>query len=333
MKEVQKIKKMVTSLAKDNEKVLVIDRKENWNRWHEFKCLTADDVSTLQDDSFDLIVVNDFTFTKSDFLTQLRRVGNKFIILSPFVTKITDSSKQLIEDITKNELDEIKLLNNIKDKEELLQRRKLEYVKLEKEDLLKIDPNNYFFNLALIQNLKTQIAEKEKEIVTRNKDIKLLENRIKELENYLSISEKVKKKNTKYFQKLVKIKEKKLFKFKKQIQKRDQEIQKRDQEILEFKKQINQEIQKRDQETLRLNKLRDQEIIKLKEIEEETRKKLIFNFGQSLHQKEEEINKLREDFERRKKELEEEKNLRTISLNIIPKTKPANDVGLVILKL
>ena len=305
MKREEKVKGIIRSFRENNEKVLVIDKRENLDKWHEFRCLTSDDISTLQDNSFDLVVVNDFTSIKSDFLKKLARVGNKYIILSPFVSNISESSKRLINDITKNDLDEVKFLDKIIDKKKILQRKKLEYIMLEKEDLTKSNMSDLFFNLALIQNLKAQIVEREKEIATKNKDIELLENRIRELEGYLSNSEEAKKQKNEELIKLGEILERTRNVKEKEIQKLTEDFRKqmeqKDQEIQKLTKQREEELKIREQQIQKLTKQKDQEIQKLTKQREEELKELIFNFGQRLKQKEEKIKELREDFERRKK--------------------------------
>jgi hypothetical protein len=193
----KKIKEMLFPLINDKENVLIIDEKENLNKWDEFKCVTSDDITTLKDNSFDLVVVNDFTNINNDFLRELKRIGDKFIILSPHATDISENSEEFIKDITKNDLNDMNFLDNMINQEKILKRKKLRYVMFEREDLEKVTPSNLFFNLAFIQNLRTQIVKREKEIAVKNKDIEILEGKINQykidLDNYDNIKNQTEK--------------------------------------------------------------------------------------------------------------------------------------------
>ncbi|MDI6826351.1 MAG: hypothetical protein QMD36_04135 [Candidatus Aenigmarchaeota archaeon] len=323
MRPNKKIKEMLSSLVKDKERVLIIDERENFSNWSEFKCLTSDDISKLQDNSFDLVVVNDLTNINSDFLSQLKKIGNKFIILSSFVTNIAEGSEQLVENITKNDLDSIKFLDNIIDKRRVLKRKKLEYVMLEREDIEKSTPSNLFFNLAYIQNLKRQVVEKEKEIAIKNKDIETLEARISQFIRDLGNSQKTKEQMAKEIERLKEALKKletesgtvirRLEKEKSdEVSKLKEALKKLETEsgtvIRRLEKEKSDEVSKLKEALKKLETEKEKEKKELLEKMEKVREELVFDFGQRLKEKEQEINKLKEDFERRKKELEEEKN-------------------------
>jgi hypothetical protein len=306
----KKIKEMLFPLINDKENVLIIDEKKNLNKWDEFKCLTSDDITTLKDNSFDLVVVNDFANINNDFLRELKRIGNKFIILSPHATDISENSEEFIKDITKNDLNDMNFLDNMIDQEKILKRKKLRYVMFEREDLEKVTPSNLFFNLAFIQNLKTQIVEREKEIAVKNKEIEILEGKISQykidLDNQNNIKNQIEKEIERLKEALKKLETDK-----------DTLIRRLEKEKSDETNELKEALKKleTDKDTLirRLEKLetdKDTLIRRLEKLEtdKEIKQKLIFDFDQKLSQKQHEIDKLRLNFDMRMKQFEKDKN-------------------------
>jgi hypothetical protein len=262
--ELKDVKKVISSITKEKGKVLILDKKENLDKWEGFKCISYDELQSVKD-SFDVVVVNDLENITSK---ELAKVGSKFIILNPpFDEKLTEKSDETLDKITSEKLnDEMKFLDKILGvKENITEKKKLSYVILEKEDL--ISKPSFFFNLALIQNLKKQIAEREKTIASQIKDIEILTSRVKHLERCLDESETLKKQKDQEIKNLQLLKDRE----KKEL-------------IKKYGKQIND-----------LQLLKDRE-----------KKELFLNLGKQLEQKEKELQQLRDDFAAKIKDLERE---------------------------
>lgn len=261
------IKKVVDSIVQGEKKVIVLDKKENFNKWEGLRCASSDELQSIKD-NFDVVIVNNLENISSK---ELMRVGNKFIILNSSSDKdLIEKSDEILDRITNEQLnDEVKFLDKILgDNDKLLEKKKFSYVILEKEDL--ISKPSFFFNLALIQNLKKQIAEKEKIIDSQRKDNEILESRIKHLEYWVVDCEK-----------------------------------RKEQEVGNLIKNCENQL---NDMRLQTEKERENERENITKNYEKEMENLIFDFGRQLEEKERELERLKKEFEIQSTNLQIEQN-------------------------
>ena len=242
------IKKIIGSITGEKGKVLILDEKENLGKWKGFKCVSQNDLQSIKD-NFDVVIVNNLEDINSE---ELMRIGNKFIILnSSFDEDLIEKSDKILDKMANEGLnDEIKFIDEIlgEKREKLLEKKKLSYVILEKEDL--ISRPSFLLNLALIQSLKRQIAEREKIVISQRKELEIFNNRIKQLENDLLRHKKI--------------------------------IDEKEQTFLKLENEKKELIKKYDSQINDLNS----QINDLQLFRENEKKELIFNFSKQLEEKE-----------------------------------------------
>ncbi len=191
-----KLKKIVDriirlDLAKNNDIAIIGDGKDP-NAYPGLKYFTYDDIPLIKENSFKFIILRDPSKIKNGQLNDIFKLSRKYVLLedpsymgalkktNDFVKETLDGGFGQIYDPKKRNSDANVISEEIEksdiDKNFTIFSKDGDiFSNLESlSDKNTSEDDDFLINFALIQNLKKQISEKEKEIVSKSKDIEIL---------------------------------------------------------------------------------------------------------------------------------------------------------------
>ncbi len=320
--ELQKIVQRIINLniAKPDE-IAIIGKREYPEELPDLKYLNYDEISLIKENAFRVSILKDQNSLKRSNLNDVFRITSKYVLLvDPSYLGAIQKTEKFIGKIRSGDFGQIyKKSTRTSNDGEADTNKELNYAELVSEEIKKMatppeltifskngeiinnfdslvkrekegldDSDKFLFNFALIQNLKKQIAEKEKiitdkvrEIENLKKDLNILKNNLENLDKLFE-DFRIRKNDE------IKILKKELSSQIYEKKKKEMEIKKVktewEKEIKRIKKKMGKDIKKKTDEIEKLKK----ELVDLKKIREFEQKQ----YELELKQKEDSIKNL-----------------------------------------
>jgi hypothetical protein len=292
--ELHEIVQMIVNseIARPDE-IAIIGKRDRSEEPSNFKYIGCEDISLIKNGAFKTVIVKDADVLKKASMNDIFRIARNYVLLSdpPYSGAIKKTDEFAGCGAGMDAPSEITIIG--KDGEIMSSMDAL--VKKEKESTN--DAGDFLLNFALIQNLKKQIAEKEKAITDKTKEIEIARNESRMFEQYI--------KNLKgYWEELRVRKDKEIAvltgersSWRKSLAKMEvrnvKELRRSDEEIEKIveahKNETNRHEMEFNEKYAEAEKQRDSEIERLKMEHDNREREIVVKFGRQLKKLEDEL--------------------------------------------